>query len=109
MIVINYEDTALKCGGKCKNTIRRWATDPKYAHLNFPKPLDTGDNSVGFVEAEIDSWLEARAAARDWPAPGEGVDEREAAKACAAEQEDAEARAAESKPSEIRAAEREVA
>ncbi len=60
-----YKATASKCGGKSVITIRRWATNPDYAHLNFPKPISTGDNSVGFDEAEIDAWLEARAAERD--------------------------------------------
>ncbi len=41
------------------------ATDPEYAHLNFPKPVRTGKNSVVFVEAEIDAWMEARIAERD--------------------------------------------
>ncbi len=108
MKILRPKATAAKCG-VVPITVHRWANDPKYAHMKFPKPMSMGENSVGFIEAEIDAWLEARAAERDCPAPGEGVDEREAAKACAAEQEDAEARAAESKPSEIRAAEREVA
>jgi hypothetical protein len=46
-------------------TIRRWATDPDYAHLNFEKPIPLGDNSVGFDEAGVDSWLAERAAKRD--------------------------------------------
>ncbi len=64
MNIIRYAGTAQKCD-VTKITIRRWATNPDYAHLNFPKPFSTGDNSVGFVEEEIDAWLEARAAERD--------------------------------------------
>ena len=45
-------------------TIRRWATDPKYSHLDFPKPVPLGDNSVGFVDEELDAWEEAQAAKR---------------------------------------------
>ena len=41
------------------------ATDPDYAHLNFPKPVRMGANSVAFVEAEIDAWMESCIAARD--------------------------------------------
>ena len=41
------------------------ATDPAYAHLNFPKPVRLGKNSVAFVEAEIDAWIESRIAERD--------------------------------------------
>lgn len=65
MYVLKYKATALKCGGKSVITIRRWATNPDYAHLNFPHPISLGDNSVGFIEAEVDAWLEARAAERD--------------------------------------------
>ena len=46
-------------------TIRRWATETKYAHLKFPKLVDLGDNSVGLVEEEFDSWIAERAAKRD--------------------------------------------
>ena len=73
MNVIKYKATASKCGGKSVITIRRWATDPDYAHLNFPKPISLGDNSVGFVEAEIDAWLAARAAERDAPSETEAA------------------------------------
>lgn len=38
-------------------TIWRWVNDPKYAHLNFPKPIYLGQGSVGFLEDEIDAWL----------------------------------------------------
>lgn len=31
----------------------------------FPKPIDLGPRSRGFVEAEIDAWIEARIAERD--------------------------------------------
>jgi len=43
----------------------RVATDPDYAHLDFPKPVRLGKNSVAFVEAEIDAWIESRIADRD--------------------------------------------
>ena len=78
MNILPYKATAHKCGDKSKMTIRRWATDPKYAHLNFPKPISLGDNSVGFVEGEIDGWLAARAAERDadeQPADRDGDEE----------------------------------
>ncbi len=41
------------------------ATDPAYALLNFPKPVRLGKNSVAFIEAEIDAWMESRIAERD--------------------------------------------
>jgi prophage regulatory protein len=46
-------------------TVDRWATDPTYSHLAFPKPVPLGANSVGFLEHEIDDFLESRAAMRD--------------------------------------------
>ncbi len=63
MNILRPKATAVKCG-VVPITIRRWATDPKYAHMNFPKPISLGKNSVGFVESEVDGWLEARAAER---------------------------------------------
>ena len=64
-IVSSYKQTGERCGGKSIMTIRRWATDPKFSHLNFPKPIQLGDNSVGFDDAEIGVWLDGRAALRD--------------------------------------------
>ena len=64
MNIIRPKTTAEKCGVK-PITIHRWSSDPKYAAMGFPKPLDLGANSVGFVEAEINEWLEARAAKRE--------------------------------------------
>ena len=64
MNILRPKATAIKCG-VTPITIHRWATDPKYAHMNFPKPMSLGENSRGYVEAEIDEFLEARAAARE--------------------------------------------
>ena len=64
MNIIRYRATAQKCD-VTPVTIRRWATQAAYSHMNFPRPVPLGENSVGFVEAEIDAWLEARAAERD--------------------------------------------
>jgi prophage regulatory protein len=33
----------------------------------FPKPIRLGENSVAWIEAEVDAWLQARAAERDAP------------------------------------------
>ena len=41
------------------------ATDPAYAELEFPKPARTGKNSVVFIEAELEAWMESRIAERD--------------------------------------------
>ena len=64
MNVIRPKATAIKCG-VAPITIHRWATDPKYSHLNFPKPIPLGENSVGYIEEEVDAFLEAQAAKRD--------------------------------------------
>ena len=63
--ISSYKKTGERCGGKSPMTIRRWATDPAYAHLGFPKPIQLGDNSVGFDDGEIGLWLDERAALRD--------------------------------------------
>ena len=64
MNILRYKATAEKCG-VTPITIRRWATKPEYKSMEFPKPVFLGENSVGFVEAEVDAFLEARAAMRD--------------------------------------------
>ena len=65
MKILRRRETAAKCGNVATITVDRWAGDPRYEHMNFPKKVQLGANSVGFVEAEIDAWLAARAAARD--------------------------------------------
>ena len=64
MNILRYKDTAQKCG-VTPITIRRWATDANYAHMGFPKPISLGENSCGFIEAEVEAFLEARAALRE--------------------------------------------
>ena len=64
MNILRYTDAARKCGVS-RMTVYRWATQPDYAAMAFPKPCVLGANSVGFVEAEVDAWLEARAATRN--------------------------------------------
>jgi prophage regulatory protein len=38
------------------------------AQGRFPKPVAISERSVGWVEAEVDAWLEARIARRDMEA-----------------------------------------
>ena len=64
MNILRYKAAAQKCG-VAPITIRRWATEPEYADKNFPKPISLGENSVGFVEEEIDAFLAGLAAKRD--------------------------------------------
>ena len=53
--------------GVTPRTLERWATDPAYAHLGFPKLVKIGPNCSGFVEEELDAWLRQRMALRDAP------------------------------------------
>ena len=64
MQILRYADAARKCGVS-RMTLYRWATQPEYGDMGFPKPIDLGVNSVGFVENEIDEWLADRAAKRE--------------------------------------------
>lgn len=64
MNILRYKAAAQKCGVSVI-TIRRWALQPEYEEMNFPKPIFLGENSVGFAEQEIDDFLTQRAAKRD--------------------------------------------
>ena len=64
MNIIRPKATAVKCG-VAPITIHRWATDPKYSYLQFPRKIILGSNSVGFIEEEVDAFLVSRAAERD--------------------------------------------
>ena len=64
MNILRYPDAARKCGVS-RMTAYRWATQPEYADMGFPKPVELGINSVGFVEEEIDEWLAKQAAKRE--------------------------------------------
>jgi len=46
---------AAKRIGVHPQSIKRYVEDPRYAHLNFPKPVQIGDIEV-FIEDEIDAW-----------------------------------------------------
>ncbi len=45
-------------------TVRRWATEERYSGLAFPKPIKLGDNSIAFIEEEVDRWLKQRMSER---------------------------------------------
>ena len=53
MNILRYPAACRKCGVN-RMTLYRWATQPEYKHMHFPKPVTLGANSVGFVEEEID-------------------------------------------------------
>lgn len=46
--------------GVTRTTLWRWVKAGR-----FPKPVQLGPQAVGWLEHEIDAWLEARAAERD--------------------------------------------
>ncbi len=73
MNILRYPAAARKCGVN-RMTLYRWATQPEYDHMGFPKPVTLGANSAGFIEAEIDAWIEARAAKRDGANATEAAD-----------------------------------
>ncbi len=64
MNVLRPKATAVKCG-VVPITIHRWAHDPRYAHMLFPKPIPLGEHSVGYIEEEVDDFLARRAAKRN--------------------------------------------
>lgn len=64
MRAINKLAVAHKCGGKSRATIDRWANNPRYAHLGFPKPFRISGSTV-WDEADVDRWLESRKNASD--------------------------------------------
>ena len=57
--VLRRKSIAERCGVHIA-TIARWANDPRYAHLDFPKMIQMADGSVGAFEHEIDAWLASR-------------------------------------------------
>lgn len=39
-----------------RSTLWRWAHEPRFADLNFPKPYKIGPNTSVWDEAELDAW-----------------------------------------------------
>ncbi len=64
MNILRYSDVARKCGVS-RITVWRWATQPEYADMGFPKPIPLGSNSVGLIAEEVENWLAEQAAKRD--------------------------------------------
>ena len=63
MNVLRPKDTAKKVGIS-RVQLHRWATDPTYAKLAFPRPFKIGPNTTAYCEEEVDDWLAERAAKR---------------------------------------------
>ena len=47
--------------GKTVSTIYRWANEPRFAHLNFPKPIKIGDKSTVWSVPALEGWDAERA------------------------------------------------
>ena len=73
MKILRPKVMAQKCG-VAPITIHRWANDPKYAHLNFPKPISLGEHTIGYSDEEAEDWLSARSAERDESDAAEDVE-----------------------------------
>ncbi len=50
--------------GVSGQTLWRLRRLPESDPRRFPTPVQLGPNSVGWIEAEVEAWLEARAAER---------------------------------------------
>ena len=55
--IVSPKEVRHVAGDKSRSTIWRWVR----AGI-FPKPLRVGPNSIGWLESEIEGWLEARKA-----------------------------------------------
>ena len=65
--VLRIDDVSRKCGIS-KSMI--WAKlNPKNRRhdADFPQPFTLGDKAIGWLESEIDTWIEHRAAQRGTP------------------------------------------
>ena len=61
---IRLRDAAARVGWHPQH-LWKVATDPAYEDVGFPGPLRTGKNSIAFVEAEVEAWIQSRIAERD--------------------------------------------
>ena len=64
MKILRKKTVAERVGTSIR-TNDRWSNDPKYNHLDFPKQVSLGENSVGYIEDEIDDWIAWRASMRE--------------------------------------------
>ncbi len=55
--IVSPKEARHVAGDKSRSTIWRWVR----AGI-FPRPLRVGPNSIGWLESEIEDWLEARKA-----------------------------------------------
>jgi len=53
--IIRFPALKTKLGGISRSTVFRWVRDKQ-----FPAPIHLGSNSVGWLEHQVNSWLEFR-------------------------------------------------
>lgn len=57
--ILRFPELRKKIGGVSNVTVWRWERDG-----HFPKRIRLGGNSAGWLESEVDMWIEQRAAER---------------------------------------------
>ena len=58
-VVLSARQTVEKAGFSVATLWR------KISSAEFPKPIQLGPNRVGWIESEVDAWIDARIAERD--------------------------------------------
>ena len=51
--ILPTTETLAKVGVKSRNTVHDWVKSQ-----DFPKPVQLGGNRIGWIESEVDAWLE---------------------------------------------------
>jgi prophage regulatory protein len=57
--IIRFPELRKKIGGLSTVTVWRWEKEG-----TFPKRIKLGRNAVGWIESEVDAWIEQRAKER---------------------------------------------
>jgi prophage regulatory protein len=70
--IIRRRDVEARTGLSRSAIYARLKRNPKRPNdydPTFPRPIQLGPRAVGWIAAEIDRWVAARAAERDWTPP----------------------------------------
>jgi prophage regulatory protein len=59
-----------------KTGLKHSAIYQKIAEEDFPRPVPLGSKAVGWLEAEVDEWIDRRVAERDSKRPSDGFDQQ---------------------------------
>lgn len=63
--IIRRKKVQAKTGLSCSTIYAKMRRDPKRPRLfdpSFPKPVSLGAKAVGWIESEVDAWIEAQIA-----------------------------------------------